>query len=57
MKCINLGELLEYEAKLKVYMMLYMRENVPVQYVDYDNEEEVMRQHINTFHKIIFKLK
>ena len=26
MTCINLGELSEYEAKLKFYMMSYMRE-------------------------------
>ena len=43
MKYINLGELSEYEAKLKFYMMSYMRKNVQVQYVDYDNEEGVMR--------------
>ena len=28
MKCINLGEHSEYEAKLKFYMMPYMRKNV-----------------------------
>ena len=43
MKHINIGELSEYEAKLKFYMMSYMRENVQAQYVDYNNKEEVMR--------------
>ena len=40
---------LKHEVKLKL-LHAVMRKNVWVQFVDYDNEEEVMRQDINTFH-------
>ena len=56
MTCINLGELSEYEAKLKFYMMSYMRQNVWLQYVDYDNEEEVTRWNINMFSDFTLKM-
>ena len=43
MKCKSLNELLEYEAKLQILHVIIHERKVQVQYVDYDNEKEVMR--------------
>ena len=42
MYCINLKEPLKHEVELKL-LHVVMRENVQVKFVNYDNEEEVMR--------------
>ena len=40
---------LKHEVELKL-LHVVMRENVQVQFVNYDNKEEVMRWNINILH-------